>query len=354
MFTILAAERDSQKRGKTMGKRSFWQSLRNNKWLVSTGMLAAGALAVYGVWQIPSLNQYHMETLESPATGGEQNGNTENTNTDADTNANTNTQKNQGNSGFDLPRDTEEGNNQEKQQEAQEGTQEEQNQENQQGTLKQEESEQGENTSKQSTSKQNASGQQGKAGSSLQETAESTASHNTLTEQQKKTEEGKKKKEEKAEQDFVEASSNPQTILNEGSFDESAGLSWPIQGDVILNYDTEGVVYFQTLAQYKANPAIMIAGTEGKKVKASAAGIVTEIAKNEETGVTLKMSVGNSYEILYGQLQDLKVCEGDQIKEGTVLGTLAEPTDYYIVEGPNLYFQILQDGTPVNPLLLLK
>ena len=29
----------------------------------------------------------------------------------------------------------------------------------------------------------------------------------------------------------------------------------------------------------------MIAGTTGKKVKASAAGVVTEIAKNEETGV---------------------------------------------------------------------
>ena len=35
--------------------------------------------------------------------------------------------------------------------------------------------------------------------------------------------------------------------------------------------------------------------------------VVTEIAKNEETGVTLKMAVGNSYEIIYGQLQDLKV-----------------------------------------------
>ena len=76
--------------------------------------------------------------------------------------------------------------------------------------------------------------------------------------------------------------------------------------------------------------------------------------KNEETGVTLKIEAGNSYEIVYGQLGDLKVSEGDTVKEGAVLGKLAEPTDYFTIEGPNLYFQILQENTPVNPLLLLK
>lgn len=332
---IILAKRNLQKRGKTMGKRSFWQSLRNNRWLMSTGMLAAGALAVYGVWQIPSLNQYHMETLESPTTDGGQKENIGNT----DTNNNTQ-ENNQGNSGFNLPRD-EDNKEIENQEEKEETQQEEQNKE--------------EDTSKQGTTQQELE-QNKEDNDNSQETAENTIGDNELTKQSSKQKKKTKKKEseEKQKGNFVEVLSNPQSVLNEGNFDESAGLSWPIQGDVILNYDTEGVVYFQTLAQYKANPAIMIAGTTGKKVKASAAGVVTEIAKNEETGVTLKMAVGNSYEIIYGQLQDLKVCEGDQIKEGTVLGTLAEPTDYYVVEGPNLYFQILQDGTPVNPLLLLK
>lgn len=315
-----------------MGKRSFWQSLRNNRWLMSTGMLAAGALAVYGVWQIPSLNQYHMETLESPTTDGGEKENIGNTDTN-------NTQENnQGNNGFNLPRDEDNKENIENQEEKKDMQQEEQNKE--------------EGTSKQGTTKQELDQNQENNDNS-QETAENTINNKKQSSKQKEKTK-KKPSEEKQKETFVEVLSNPQSVLNEGNFDESAGLSWPIQGDVILNYDTEGVVYFQTLAQYKANPAIMIAGTVGKKVKACAAGVVTEIAKNEETGITLKMSVGNSYEIIYGQLQDLKVCEGDQIKEGTVLGTLAEPTDYYVVEGPNLYFQILQDGTPVNPLLLLK
>lgn len=315
-----------------MGKRSFWQSLRNNRWLASTGMLAAGALAVYGVWQIPSLNQYHMESLESPATDGNQDEDTENQDTEnEDTNKNY-TQENQGNNGFDLPRDTEDA--------------------GQQGEKEGEEQKDGE-----SQQGQDVQEQQEETGT-LQETEEDTSNVDDRTvkkaKQKKKTSTKKKENGDGTEQASVEVLSNPQSVLSEGNFDESAGLPWPIEGDVILNYDTEGVVYFQTLAQYKANPAIMIAGTEGDKVKASADGIVTDITKNEETGITVKMSVGNSYEIVYGQLQDIQICEGDQIKEGTVLGTLAEPTDYYVLEGPNLYFQILQDGTPVNPLLLLN
>lgn len=291
-----------------MGKRSFWQSLRRKKWLASTGMLAAGALAVYGVWQIPSLNQYHMETLEAPATDGEENENTD----PEDTNM-----QNQENNGFDLPRDTEGA-------EKKEDNQNE-NQNDAQGT---------------------------KQEKTVQETADNAGNSGNLAKQSKKEKKSDKKTEE--ENDSVEVLSNPQSVLEAGNFDESAGLLWPIEGDIILNYDTDGVVYFQTLAQYRANPAIMIAGETGSKVKASAEGIVEEITENEETGVTVRTSVGNSYEIIYGQLKNLKVSEGDTVKEGSVIGTLAEPTDYFTVEGPNLYYQILQDGTPVNPLLLLK
>lgn len=289
-------------------------------------MLAAGALAVYGVWQIPSLNQYHMESLESPTTDENQGQNTGN--------EEKNTQQNQGNNGFDLPRDTEETENQEENEKIQDQEQTIQEQDTQ-------EQQETENPSQETMGNKNT-------------TEMDQSELKEKQKQKKKTEEKKEAKESKTKKDSVEVLSNPQSVLSEGNFDESAGLPWPIKGDVVLNYDTEGVVYFQTLAQYKANPAIMIAGTTGDKVKTSAAGVVTEITKNEETGITLKMSVGNSYEIIYGQLQEVQVCEGDQIKEGTVIGKLAEPTDYYVLEGPNLYFQILQDGAPVNPLLLLE
>lgn len=299
-----------------MGKRSFWQSLRRNRWLASTGMLAAGALAVYGVWQIPSMNQYHMETLDTPIVEDEKKEQTADSENDQAQNV------------LELPRDGETKESEGKSKETGEGGQE--------------------------TSDISGGDPDGK--STVQEMAENPQDGNA--EQTGKKNAGKANAEAESKttekQDSVEVLSNPQSVLDSGNFDESAGLSWPMEGDVILNYDTEGVVYFQTLAQYRANPAIMIGGKPGNKVKASADGVVEKITKNEETGVTVTMSVGNSYEIVYGQLQDLKICEGDAVKEGAVIGTLAEPTDYFALEGPNLYFQILQDNTPVNPLLLLK
>lgn len=290
-----------------MEKKSFWKSLRKKKWLASTGMLAAGALAVYGVWQIPSMNQYHMETLDTPIMEDEKQ-----------------PQNDKAGNMLELPRD--------------ENTQKEDYKE-----MEMADTEEGsEHTLHQGAEEQiTAVGEESKKEQNPEKTGDKKSDRKNDA----------KMKEKEAS---VEVLSNPQSVLDAGNFDESAGLSWPMEGDVILNYDTEGVVYFQTLAQYKANPAIMIAGEVGEKVRACADGVVKEIVENEETGVTLKMDAGNSYEIVYGQLENLKVSEGDTIKEGAVLGTLAEPTDYFTLEGPNLYFQILQENTPVNPLLLLK
>ena len=41
---------------------------------------------------------------------------------------------------------------------------------------------------------------------------------------------------------------------------------------------------------------------------------------------------------------------GDYVEAGHVLGYLAEPTKYFAVEGCNLYFELLKDGLPVDPV----
>ena len=77
---------------------------------------------------------------------------------------------------------------------------------------------------------------------------------------------------------------------------------------------------------------------------------MTSITQDAQTGLTVTMDLGDGYEAIYGQLKDITVAEGDRILEGEFIGNLGEPTKYYSVEGCNLYFQLLKDGTPVNPL----
>lgn len=138
------------------------------------------------------------------------------------------------------------------------------------------------------------------------------------------------------------------------SFSADDTLLWPIDGNVLLSYSMDKTVYFSTLDQYKYNPAILIAGEVGDDVIASAAGEITSIETEAQTGTTITMSLGDGYHAVYGQLKEVCVQEGDCVSEGDVIGYLSEPTKYYTVEGPNLYFQLLKDGQPVNPMEYLE
>ena len=137
-------------------------------------------------------------------------------------------------------------------------------------------------------------------------------------------------------------------------FSEDSTLAWPASGAVLIGYSMDHTVFFSTLEQYKYNPALIIGGEVGETIAASAAGIVTNIEDTAQTGTTVTLDMGNGYSAVYGQLTDVPVAIGDYIASGETIGTLNEPTKYYSVEGPNLYFEILKDGEPVDPMNFME
>lgn len=48
------------------------------------------------------------------------------------------------------------------------------------------------------------------------------------------------------------------------------------------------------------------------------------------------------------------MAEGDYVLKGTVLGGLAEPTKYYVTEGPNLYFELQKMESRLIHLIILS
>lgn len=137
-------------------------------------------------------------------------------------------------------------------------------------------------------------------------------------------------------------------------FSQEKGLLWPVDGDVIMEYSADKVIYFKTLAQYRVNPAVVISAKEGSDVKASADGVVKSVSTSEETGRTVVLSLGDDFTVTYGQLKDVAVSQGDPVEEGEVIGKIAKPTKYYTEEGANLYLQVKEKDETVNPLLLLR
>ena len=137
------------------------------------------------------------------------------------------------------------------------------------------------------------------------------------------------------------------------SFTETSRLTWPVVGDVLLGFNMDNTIYFPTLDVYRCNPAIMITVPEGTEVRSAAAGIVEEVYVDNETGTTMKIAIGNGYELTYGQLTDVKVGISDVIEPGAIIGKIAAPTKYFTKEGSNLYFKLTKDGIAIDPMLYL-
>lgn len=135
---------------------------------------------------------------------------------------------------------------------------------------------------------------------------------------------------------------------------ETDRLFWPVAGNVILDYSMDKSVYFSTLNQYKYNPAVIIQGSLDASVMCAAQGKVTSIETLDETGTTVTMDIGDGYELVYGQLKELTVKEGDYLKAGETIGYVSEPTKYYAQEGCNVYFAVRKDGESVDPMTLLQ
>ena len=66
------------------------------------------------------------------------------------------------------------------------------------------------------------------------------------------------------------------------------------------------------------------------------------------------MDLGNGYEAIYGQLQEVNLEEGAYVYQGASVGTIGTPTKYYSQEGTNLYFQMKKDGESIDPMLYLN
>ena len=92
----------------------------------------------------------------------------------------------------------------------------------------------------------------------------------------------------------------------------------------------------------------------GTPVKAPADALVKTVGSNEELGNYVTLDLGNGYEAVCGQLEEPALSEGDFVEAGSVIGTLAEPTKYYVVEGTSLYFEVTKDGAPIDPLELMQ
>lgn len=171
--------------------------------------------------------------------------------------------------------------------------------------------------------------------------------------QKEKPEKSKSEVEKHTDKDAVSEEKTTSNTMVESvtktlNFTADQGLVRPVSGEILMYYSMDKSIYFATLDQYKYNPATVLSAMEGDQVIVCADAKVLSIYENEVIGRAVTLDLGNGYQATYGQLKDLQVTEGSYVNRGELLGSVAAPTKYYTLEGPNLYFQVTKDGTPVN------
>ncbi len=134
------------------------------------------------------------------------------------------------------------------------------------------------------------------------------------------------------------------------TFVSAEGMTKPTIGDVFIAYSDDIPVYFKTLDQYKTSQGLYIKGDVGSEVKAVADGVVEKVDKGANQGYTILLYHGNGFKSFYAQLkEDMNIKEGDVVYKGDIIGYIEKPTNYYALEGPHLYFEVIENGKSIDP-----
>lgn len=178
---------------------------------------------------------------------------------------------------------------------------------------------------------------------------DSPVSGQVSTEEKKEEAQEDKTKEEVKTQKSTSSKKQETASVKNTSYDGKEKLIWPVSGNVLIPYSMDTTVYFETLDQYQCNPALYIKAETGTEVKSVYQGKVTQIQKDDRLGNLMTVDIGNGYQVTYGQLDEISLQEGDSVETGSVIGKVAEPTDYFLLEGSHLYFKMTKENEPVNP-----
>ena len=96
---------------------------------------------------------------------------------------------------------------------------------------------------------------------------------------------------------------------------------------------------------------IDIDAAEGTGITAVAAGQVLYTGWFRGYGNLIIVDHGGEYYTLYAHASNIRVAEGDEVKQGQAIGTVGDTGS---LQGPRLYFEVRHGGRPQDPAQWLR
>jgi septal ring factor EnvC (AmiA/AmiB activator) len=125
-------------------------------------------------------------------------------------------------------------------------------------------------------------------------------------------------------------------------------LAWPAEGKVVGEYGAQVHPRFGTKT---FRNGIDIEVAEGTDIRAVYPGHVVYTGWFRGYGNLIIVDHGGEYYTLYAHAADIKVAEGEDVRQGQSIGTVGDTGS---LQGPRLYFEVRHQGKPQDPALWLR
>ncbi len=108
---------------------------------------------------------------------------------------------------------------------------------------------------------------------------------------------------------------------------------WPVRGQIMADFGT-------------GHSGIDIAAPRGTAVRAAAAGTVSEARCDSVLGFVVAIEHSRGYTTRYGHNSHFVVVPGQRVSAGDVVGFVGASGR---TSGPHLHYEVLKDGSPLDP-----
>ena len=138
-------------------------------------------------------------------------------------------------------------------------------------------------------------------------------------------------------------------------FADDQNMSWPVVGEIVMDFSPDRTIYDKTLEQFRTNHSISIQADSGTSVRAAAEGIVREISNTRENGTSVVVDHGNGWTTTYSQLDaNSLITEGDVVSKNQEIGKIGEPSIYRVLLGNHLDFSVTKNDVATDPKAVLN
>ena len=134
-----------------------------------------------------------------------------------------------------------------------------------------------------------------------------------------------------------------------------AQFIFPVEGEVIKEFAKDNLIYSETLEEWITHLGIDIKADRTTVVKATADGTVKSIKNDPRYGLTVTIEHNDGYTSVYSSLLSAEfVKEGEKVTQGQTIGTVGNSSVFEVAEDNHLHFELLKDGSNINPEIYLK